>query len=106
VTAFLRWFFAFSLLIDRFNVATRGLPRLTPEQQQLDTLLAIVSSVVLVLWALRARGAVPAFVMLALLSCVIEAVAGVWGHVMVTAGTAMGLVLIDRERAFVVAETA
>lgn len=95
-----RWFFAYGLLIDRFNIVTRGLPRLTPEQQRLDTLVAIVSGVTLVLWALRVRGAMPAFVALALIGCVIEAVGGVWGHVMVTAGTALGLVLIDREKAF------
>lgn len=100
MTPFLRWFIAFGLLIDRFNVATRGLPRLTPEQQQLDTLVAIVSGVMLVLWALRVRAAMHAFVALALIGCVIEAVGGVWGHVMVTAGTALVLVLIDREKAF------
>lgn len=95
-----RWLFAFGLLVDRFNLATRGLPRLTAQEQQLDTLVAIVSSVMLVLWALRVRGAMQAFVALALIGCVIEAVAGVWGHVMVTAGSAMVLVLFDREKAF------
>ncbi len=101
-----RWFFSYGLLIDRFNVATRGLPRLTPEQQQLATLLAIVSSMMLVLWALRVRGAMPAFVVLALITCVIEVVGGVRGHAVLTAGTAIVLVLIDREKAFGVTETA
>ena len=71
-----RWLFAFALLVDRFNLATRGLPRLTAQEQQLDTLVAIVSSVVLVLWALRVRGTMPALVTLALIACVIEAVGG------------------------------
>ena len=92
---YIRWCLAASVVLDSSLVAKRDFALLTPELRQVATLVAMVSGAVVVLWALRVRGATPAFALLALISGVIDATAGDSGHRMLIGFCAVTLISYD-----------
>lgn len=83
LSAWFRWMLVPSLLFDRFQVATGGLSRFPPELQGQATGVAIFSSAVLVLWALRVRWMAVVFGAAALVASRLDLAGGYQGHAVV-----------------------